>query len=119
MYVIIAGEIHLLHGGSNLLDLHVGESFGQTSILDGGPRPVTARAGDEGADFVRIERQAFLDLMTDRPELMNGLLIELGERIRELIALSEKSPNRKEETLRGSESQIPARESSRPYEKAR
>lgn len=88
MYVIISGDIHLLAKGAPLLDLHVGDSFGQTSILDGGPRPVTAKAGDLGVDYMRIERQAFLDLMVDRPALMTGMLSELAARIRELVDIS-------------------------------
>jgi len=89
LYVIVAGEIHLLRSGAPLLDLSIGESFGQTSILDGGPRPVTAKAGDEGCDYVRLERQPLMDLMADRPELMSGLFMELAARIRELIELTE------------------------------
>jgi CRP-like cAMP-binding protein len=117
MYVIISGEIHLLHNGRGLLDLNAGDSFGQTSILDGGPRPVTAKAGDEGVDFVRLERQPFMDLMTDRPELMNGLMVELGDRIRELIKLSERTalPEQAAQQIRGTESQVPVRESSRVH----
>ncbi|MFO0727088.1 MAG: cyclic nucleotide-binding domain-containing protein [Myxococcota bacterium] len=93
LYVIISGEIHLLRGGQPLLDMHVGDSFGQTSILDGGPRPVTAKAGDEGCEFVRLERQPFMDLMADRPELMRGMFVELAARIRELIELTEGQPS--------------------------
>ncbi len=89
LYVVVAGEVHLLRNGAPLLDLQVGESFGQTSILDGGPRPVTAKAGDEGCDYVRLERQPLMDLMADRPELMSGLFVELAARIRELIELTE------------------------------
>jgi hypothetical protein len=88
MYIILSGDIHLLSQGAPLLDLHVGDSFGQTSILDGGPRPVTAKAGDLGMDYLRIERQAFLDLMVDRPALMTAMLSELAARIRELVELS-------------------------------
>lgn len=88
MYVIISGDIHLLAKGAPLLDLHVGDSFGQTSILDGGPRPVTAKAGDLGVDYMRIDRQSFLDLMVDRPGLMTGMLSELAARIRELVDIS-------------------------------
>ena len=90
MYVIVSGGIHLLHLGEPLIDLHAGDSFGQTSVLDGGTRPVTAKAGDEGVDFMRLERQPLLDLMSDRPQLVSGLLAELGKRIRELIALTER-----------------------------
>lgn len=89
LYVVVAGEVHLLRNGQALLDLHVGETFGQTSILDGGPRPVTAKSGDEGCDYVRLERQPLMDLMADRPELMSGLFVELATRIRELIELTE------------------------------
>ena len=89
LYVIISGGIRLHHGGELLMELHAGDSFGQTSVLDGGSRPVTAKAADEGVDFMRLERQPLLDLMADRPELVSGLLAELGKRIRELIELTQ------------------------------
>jgi hypothetical protein len=46
-----------------------------------------------------------LDLMADRPELVNGLFAELGMRIRELIKLSQGEvaasvPVRRNSTLR-------------------
>jgi len=88
MFVIISGGIRLLSKGEPLIDLHAGDSFGQTSVLDGGRRPVTAHAGEEGADYMSIARQPMLDLMADRPALVNGLFAELGMRIRELIDLS-------------------------------
>lgn len=113
MYMIISGELHLLHGGQTLMDLQAGDSFGQTSILDGGPRPVTAMAGDEGVDFVRLERQPFMDLMADRAQLMQAMLAELGSRIRELIELtnSPRTHNEKGQSLlpnAGSASSPPA-----------
>jgi len=88
MFVIISGGIHLFFDGEPLIDLHAGESFGQTAILDGGVRPVMARASDEGVDYMSIARQPMLDLMADRPELVNGLFSELGTRLRELIKLT-------------------------------
>ena len=88
MYVIISGGIHLFSDGEPLIDLHAGDSFGQTAILDGGVRPVMARASDEGVDYMSIARQPMLDLMADRPELVNGLFSELGMRLRELIKLT-------------------------------
>lgn len=114
MYVITSGEIHLLRGGNTLLDLHAGDSFGQTSILDGGPRPVMAKAGDEGVDFVRIERQPLLDLMADRPELMNGLFVELAARIRELIKLSQLEGGDQASAAIASGAEKPAAGSTRP-----
>ncbi|MBI4819118.1 MAG: cyclic nucleotide-binding domain-containing protein [Deltaproteobacteria bacterium] len=90
LYVITSGEIQLLRAGKLLLTLQPGESFGQTSILDGGLRPVTAKCGDEGVDYVRLDRQDLIDLLMDRPALLSGLFVELGSRIRELIELSER-----------------------------
>ena len=93
MYVIISGGIELQVKDNTLMVLHAGDSFGQTSILDGGLRPVSAKAGEEGVDFVRIARQPLLDLMADRPELVSGLFAELGTRVRELIALTQDRPS--------------------------
>jgi hypothetical protein len=38
---------------------------------------------------VRLDRAALMDLMSDRPELMKGMFVELAARIRELIMLTE------------------------------
>jgi CRP-like cAMP-binding protein/HEAT repeat protein len=88
MYIIVSGEVRLLKDGKLLMDLYAGDSFGQVSILDHGPRPVTARAGDEGADFLYLEREPFMDLIADRPEVINGLFVVLARRLRELVDLT-------------------------------
>lgn len=88
VYVIVSGEVHLLHGPELLMDLYAGDSFGQVSILDQGARPVTAQAGDEGVDYLNLEREAFMDLVADRPEVLNGLFVVLARRLRELVDLS-------------------------------
>ncbi len=87
MYVIIEGELELTRRGAPLLRLHAGESLGQTSFLDRGPRPVTARApAGKAVRLLAIERGAFMDLLTDRPGLMHALFAVLGQRLRTLIA---------------------------------
>lgn len=88
MYIIASGEVHLLRGADPLLDLYAGDSFGQVSILDHGPRPVTAQAGDEGVDYLYLEREPFLDLIADRPGVVNGLFVTLARRLRELVDLT-------------------------------
>ncbi|MCK6548142.1 cyclic nucleotide-binding domain-containing protein [Myxococcota bacterium] len=88
MYIIISGEVRLLRGDQTLMDLTQGDSFGQVSILDQGPRPVTARAGDEGVDYLQLERGPFMDLVTDRPAVTSGLFIVLARRLRELVELT-------------------------------
>ncbi len=92
MYVIFSGEVRLLKDGKPLMDLNAGDSFGQVSILDGGPRPVSAQAGDEGVDYLYLEREPFLDLITDRPEVTSGLFAVLARRLRELVDLTGQVP---------------------------
>ena len=90
VYVMPAGAAGMFTVYDALM--HVGSpnvtSFGQTSILDRGPRPVTAQAGDEGVDYLVLERGPFMDLLIDRPAVVNGLFIVLARRLRELVELT-------------------------------
>jgi hypothetical protein len=86
MYVLVEGELELTRNGERVLSLHAGESVGQTSFLDRGPRPVTARVVRGGAaKLLCIDRSAFLDLLSDRPGLLHALFAVLGQRLRALI----------------------------------
>lgn len=86
LYVIERGEVLLSREGERILELHPGESLGQVSFLDRGPRPVDAWVGgSEPALLLRIERGAFLDLLTDRPGLMHAFFGVLAARLRSLI----------------------------------
>ena len=62
-----------------------GESFGHVSVLDRGPRPATAKATERGCELLVIDRQHFMDLVTDRPELLHGLFKVLTKRVRHLL----------------------------------
>jgi len=86
LFVIVSGEVELTHGAEVVLHLGAGESLGQVSFLDRGPRPVTAHVcGNEPARLLTIDRGAFLDLMSDRPGLMRGMFTVLAARLRALI----------------------------------
>ncbi len=87
LYIIIDGTIELTRQGTPVLTLNAGESAGQVSFLDKGPRPVTARVSIQGdAHLLVIEREQFVDLMADRQSLMQGFLGVLAERMRVLIS---------------------------------
>lgn len=86
MFVIVEGEVELTKRGRHVLHLAQGETLGQVSFLDRGPRPVTASvAGSGPARLLVIERGALLDLLTDRPGLMHALFSVLAQRLRALI----------------------------------
>lgn len=86
LYVIVDGVVELTRGGKLLMTLHPGESAGQVSFVDKGPRPVTARIADgKPARLLVVEREQFFDLMADRTSLMNGFFDVLASRLRSLI----------------------------------
>ena len=85
MYVVSKGEVVLERGGREVMRFAAGDSFGHVSVLDRGPRPATAKAGEKGAELLVIDRQHFMDLVTDRPELLHGLFKVLTKRVRDLL----------------------------------
>ncbi len=84
LLVIMDGEVELTLGGKHVMALGPGESFGQLSMLDNKPRPVTATATTDCRILV-IGRTGFFDLISDRSELMSGLVEVLVKRIRCLL----------------------------------
>ncbi len=86
LYIIARGRVQLSRDGVPLLEHGPGESIGQVSFLDRGTRPVDAHvAGASPATLLRLERGAFLDLLSDRPGLMQAFFGVLGARLRALI----------------------------------
>lgn len=85
MFVVSKGGVSLERNGRQLMTFTQGDSFGHVSVLDRGPRPATARALDRGAELLVIDRQHFMDLVTDRPELLHGLFKVLTKRVRDLL----------------------------------
>ena len=86
LYVIVEGIVELTRQGKPVMTLNAGESAGQVSFVDQGPRPVTARVADgKAARFLVVEREAFFDLMADRTSLMQGFFDVLASRLRALI----------------------------------
>jgi HEAT repeat protein len=86
LYVIIEGDVDLTREGRHVMKLRAGESAGQVSFLDRGPRPVTARVvGQQPARFLVVERDVFMDLLADRPGLMHAFFGVLAARLRTLI----------------------------------
>jgi HEAT repeat protein len=85
LYVIIEGDVELTRVGRHIMKLRAGESAGQVSFLDRGPRPVTARVAEKPARFLVVEREHFMDLLADRPGLMHAFFGVLAARLRALI----------------------------------
>ncbi len=84
LYIIVEGAVELWLGDKRVMELGPGESFGQLSMLDRKPRPVTAKAKD-ALRVIALGRLEFFDLVSDRSELMQGVVEVLVKRIRALL----------------------------------
>ena len=63
--------------------VHAGEFVGEMGVLEGRPRSATVRAAAPVEAEV-IERQAFLDRVSDEPELARKLLVRMSVRLRDV-----------------------------------
>lgn len=85
LFVILEGEVRFEKGGSEVLSVGVGDAFGETSLLDYQPRPVTAIAAAQEVRLLKIDRHDFLDLIADRPEILRGIFEAVTRHMRSLI----------------------------------
>jgi HEAT repeat protein len=87
LYVVIDGRVAVEKDGKTILEMTAKEAFGEASLLDGAPRPAGARAlADTRA--LAIDRQDFLDLVSDRPELLKGLFGALTRQLRLVLEMA-------------------------------
>jgi HEAT repeat protein len=87
LYVLLRGEAHALKHGELVLTVHENQAFGEVSLLDGAPRP-TDMVVAEDAEVLAIDRRDFLDLVSDRPELLRGLFRAMSQQLTRIIDLN-------------------------------
>jgi len=85
LFVVLEGRVRFDKGGSEVLTVGLRDVFGETSLLDSSPRPVTATAVSPEVRVLAIDRQDFLDLVADRPELLRGIFEAVTRHLRRLI----------------------------------
>jgi CRP-like cAMP-binding protein len=81
MYVIVDGEVRVHSGDRTILTLGPGKSVGELAVLDPEPRSASVSALHDTHLF-RIERDAFDEVMADRPEIARGVIRALCQRLR-------------------------------------
>lgn len=82
-YVILEGTAVVRRNSRKITDLGPGESVGELSLLDLGPRTATVEAGTDLRVMVLTAR-AFTGLLDDSPALARKLLASMAGRVREL-----------------------------------
>jgi HEAT repeat protein len=84
-FVIVEGKVGFEKGGVRVVTCGVREAFGEVSLLDGAPRPVRAVALGAGVRLLAIERQDFLELVSDRPELLRAVFSAVARHVRQVL----------------------------------
>jgi CRP-like cAMP-binding protein len=86
VFVVLEGSVRIYVGPQRGVETTLGvvgplESFGEMALVDGGARAASAQTL-EPVTLARIEREAWLALLRDRPELAGVLLRSLGPIVR-------------------------------------
>lgn len=82
MYLIIDGRVEVKKGEQRIAELGERECVGEMAILDSEPRSASVQAG-EYVRALRIEREDFYDLMSERIEIAHGIIKVLSRRLRQ------------------------------------
>jgi CRP-like cAMP-binding protein len=85
MYIVADGRVRVSDGGRTVDDLGEGEVFGELALLDPEPRLFTVKALEDSR-LLRLDREAFLELMSGNIEIVRGVLHVLCERLRQAEA---------------------------------
>ena len=94
MYVIVEGSVRVHSREKTIITLITGQTVGELAVLD--PEPRSASATAEGDAFLfRIGKDAFDEVMADRPEIARGVIRALSQRVREQGRLMASQPGGK------------------------
>ena len=82
LYIIVAGLVRIHDGDETLAYLGRNEIFGELSVFDQEERMASATAETETQLF-RLDQDIFYEILADRPEMAEAIMIELVRRLRE------------------------------------
>lgn len=84
MYLVLDGSVRLHRDGNEITLAGKNEAFGTWALFDEEQRVATATAVGE-ARLLRIDRDDFLDLLSDHTEITRGVFKNIVGRLRGLI----------------------------------
>jgi len=84
LYLVVEGKVRLHRDGDDILMAGQGDVFGTWALFDDEPRVATATVV-EPARALRIDRDDFLELLSEHTEITQGLFKNIVGRLRGLI----------------------------------
>jgi CRP-like cAMP-binding protein len=85
VYVLLSGQVDVIHDDVRLARLSCGAVFGELGVLCARPRAKTLQAVSE-ASLLRIDKNLFLELLQEMPQMAVALSRELGRRVDDMNA---------------------------------
>ncbi len=85
LYLVIDGKVRVHKVERLIAELGQSECFGEMAILDAAPRSATVTAVEE-TSLLKITREDFQEIMTEKPEIAQGIVKVLTRRLRDAIA---------------------------------
>jgi len=82
LYIVVEGRVLVHKGEKHLAELGERECFGEMSVLDSEPRSASVSAINESL-LLKIGREDFKDILSERPEIALGIMKVLSRRLRE------------------------------------
>ncbi len=82
VYLVLEGEVEVIHDGERVATLGVKECFGEMALLDQGARSASIRCVKD-CDLWAISRDDFQDLLDLHPALAKGVIRVLTARLRD------------------------------------
>ncbi len=84
LYMVLDGKVRVHKNERVIAELGERECFGEMAILDAAPRSATVTAIDE-SNLLKITREDFQEIMTEKPEIAMGVIKVLTRRLRDAI----------------------------------
>jgi CRP-like cAMP-binding protein len=84
LYLVIDGRVRVHKQDRVIAELGERECFGEMAILDAAPRSATVTAL-EGTNLLKITREDFSEIMSEKPEVASGIIKVLTRRLRDAI----------------------------------
>lgn len=84
LYLVIDGKVRVHKADRVIAELGERECFGEMAILDAAPRSATVTAVSD-TSLLKITREDFQEIMSEKPEIAQGIIQVLTRRLRDAI----------------------------------
>ncbi len=92
LFLLLSGEATLSRSGKTVSSVRKNDVLGAWALLEVEPYLVTATA-TQPVEVLQIDRESFYDLISDHPEVTQGILRSLVKKVRRLLEPLEKEIN--------------------------